>query len=314
MKRLLNIRKIKNRKTESDFNIDQVLNNHNIDYSDIDFENKETDILKSFNTLNSKLNTSTNYFANLKSILSFINFKPILKPLYTIALTSIVIFTVIELKKNTNPVQYAEITVDKGEKITLHVTDNFTIYLNSESTIKIPLELKRNSEIYLDGEAYFEVNQNKKIIIIAGKITFKGKDCDFHINSKYNNQLIAHVKEGSLDFYNPEFPKSTKITLSKGDKASYNPFVNFISIEQENTTNYLAWHNGTMEFTDTPMYSVINTISDYFGIPIKIENSELNEQKFTARIDNLDIDEILDTIQSTFNCEISADGSMLIIN
>ena len=45
------MRKFKKHKTKSDFNIDQILNNHNIDYSDIDFKNKETDILKSFNNL-----------------------------------------------------------------------------------------------------------------------------------------------------------------------------------------------------------------------------------------------------------------------
>ena len=69
-----------------------------------------------------------------------------------------------------------------------------------------------------------------------------------------------------------------------------------------------------MKFQDAPMHSVVNIISDYFGIPVQIENSELSEQKFTAQFENLKIDEILDIIQSTFNCEISGDGSKIVIN
>lgn len=315
MKKILTIFRNKERvKKYFNLDMDKILTDHNLNYSDIDFENKDSDVLKSYSNLNSQINKNSNYFKNLRSFIPFFNYKAILKPAYTIVLTTIVIFAVIEFKKINKDVEYAEITVDKGEKITLHLNDNFTIWLNSETTIKIPMELKRNAKIFLDGEAYFEVNQDKKVTIISGGITFETKNCDFHINSKDKNQLVAHVNEGKLDFYNTRFPKSTEITLNKGDKALYNPFAGFIALEQNNNNNYLAWHTGTMEFQDIPMYIVINTISDYFGIPIEIENSEISEQKFTAQFENLEIDNILDTIQSTFNCKISGDGCKLIIN
>ena len=71
---------------------------------------------------------------------------------------------------------------------------------------------------------------------------------------------------------------------------------------------------GIMEFQDTPMYLVINTLSDYFEIPIDVEKDEIIQQKLTTQFNNLDIDEILDKIQSTFNCQISGDGSKIVIN
>ncbi len=315
MKKSHNIFKNKERVNKDfDLDIDKILTDHNLNYSDIDFENKDSDVLKSYSNLNSQINKNSNYFKNLRSFIPFFNYKAILKPAYTIVLTTIIIFAVIEFKKINKDVEYAEITINKGEKITLHLNDNFTIWLNSETTIKIPMELKRNAKIFLDGEAYFEVNQNKKVTIISGGITFETKDCDFYINSKFNNELVAHVKEGNLDFYNPDLPKSTKLSLSNNDKAIYNPEANFIAVEKEHSTNYLAWHTGILVFRNEPLHKVINTISEVYQIPIIITNSELNRSHFSAHFDKLEIDEILDIIQSKFNCEISGDGSKIIIN
>jgi ferric-dicitrate binding protein FerR (iron transport regulator) len=314
MKKNFNTFKTNKKNTDHDFNLDQILQNSNIDYSEISFDQEKTNILKSYKTLNKKLGLRLNPIGNLKSILPQISFEPILKPLYTIVLTCIITFTILTVKDYTTPVQYTEISVDKGEKITLHVTENITIYLNSESSIKIPLELKSNSKIILEGEAYFEISHNKKITIEAGGIIFESSDCNFNINSKSQNELIAHVKTGTLDLHNPKLPKSVKLAACKNDKVSFYSKANFIAIEKENSTNYLAWHSGILEFDNTSLYSAINTISEYFEVPIKIENKELLEDKLTAQFRNLEIDEILDIIQSKFNCEISGDGSKLIIN
>lgn len=315
MKKSHNIFKNKERvKKDFDLDIDKILTDHNLNYSDIDFENKDSDVLKSYRNLNSQINKNSNYFKNLRSFIPFFNYKAILKPAYTIVLTTIIIFAAIEFKKINKDVEYAEITVDKGEKITLHLNDNFTIWLNSETTIKIPMELKRNAKIFLDGEAYFEVNKDKKVTIISGGITFETKNCDFHINSKFNDELVTHVKEGSLDFYNPDFPKSTKLSLSNGDKALFNPIVNFIAVEKENDTNYLAWHTGLLNFDNTSLNEVSEIISRYFDIPVQVANPDLQYKKFTASFKDADIDDILDKLQLSFNCKISGDGCKLIIN
>jgi len=314
MKNTFNIFRINTKETNSDFDLDQVLKQNDLDYSELSFESSNTDVIKSFNSLNEKLNTNSSFLRNLRSVFPQINFKPILKPIYTIALTCIAIIAFILLKDSTDQVQFAEISVDRGEKITLHVTENLTIYLNSESSIKIPLELKRNSKIYLDGEAYFEVSKDKKITVISEGIIFETRNSNFQINTKNKNQLVAHVKKGKVDFYNPNLPKSTKLSLSNNDKAIYNPEANFIAVEKENSTNFLAWHTGIIEFNNTPLYSVVNDLSQHFEIPIKIENTELSNETITAQYKNVEIDDILDILQSQFNCQIAADGSKIVIH
>ncbi len=312
MKRLKNIFSLN--KSKDDFNIDQILNQHELNFSDINFESEKSDIIKSFNAINKKLQKSPSLLKNIAAIFPEINVNPILKPLYTIVLTSIVIFSVVQYRNLSKPVQYAEIHVDKGEKINLHVTDNITIYLNSESTIKIPLELKRNSEIILDGEAYFELNQNRNIKILAKGVLFESKNSHFYINTSKEKQLTAQIFMGSANFYNPVLPKSTQLILKTNDKLTYNRDSEFISVENDDNKNVIAWHTGQLNFNDKSLSSVINEISAYFEIPMEIQNSELSSLNYTANFNNLEIDNILDKIQLTFSCNITTDGSKIIIN
>ncbi|NOQ27482.1 MAG: DUF4974 domain-containing protein [Bacteroidales bacterium] len=318
MKKILNIFKNKkNKEKDFDINIDNLLKDHNLSYSEIDFEKKDSDILKSFNNLNSQINKSSNYFNNLRSFIPYFNYKAVLKPAYTIVLTTIVIFVLIEFKKINKDVEYAEITVDKGEKITLHLNDNFTIWLNSGSSIKIPMELNRSSKIFLDGEAYFEIkNTNRKTPeIVAKNIIFKTTQASFNINSRYNNnQLVSNIKKGNVEIYNPSLPKSTKLTAKTDERITYNPIAEFISIEKENNINYLAWKTGILNFDNISLNEVSEIISSFYSIPVQITNPDLKYKKITASFNNADIDEILEKLQITFNCKISGDGSKLIIN
>jgi transmembrane sensor len=317
MKKILNI--FKNKKTiiDPEFNLDEVLNQHNIEYSEIDFKTYETDTLISLKTINNSINNNSNFLKNIKSAIPFINYKAILKPIYTAALTAIIIFAAIELNKTKDPVQYAEVSVDAGEKITLHITNDITVWLNSESSIKIPLEIKKNSKFYVEGEAYFEINQKrkKKLEVVCKNIEFTANSASFYINSNENvNELTAKVEEGEVELYNPLLPESTKLMLNKGDKATYNSVAEFIATETDNNINYLAWKTGLLHFNETALNEVISSLSEHFDIPVIIENKDLNNKLFTATFTNADIDEILDKIQDKFNCKISADGNNLIIN
>ena len=314
MKRLKQHRNTKSNTENFDQILDEILNKSNLKYSDLDFSNNNADVLKSYNELNKKINQDPNYLKNFRHIISSFNFNLILKPLYTIILTTIVILTIIELK-SINGIKYAEVTVNEGEKIKLHITNDVSIWVNSESKVKIPLKIKRNPTIHLEGEAYFEINQeNRKAIkVISQGVEIKALKASFNINSK-NGLLVTNIKSGEAKFRNPELPKSTEMNLEQNDQVLYNPAMNFIAVEKTHNLNYLTWHTGKLNFNDTPMYKAIQDIYNYYEIPIAINNKNILKSQFNAQFENAEIDEILDKIRSTFNCQISGDGSKIVIH
>lgn len=293
---------------------DELLEKTDLSYTDLNFDKYSGDVLEAYKKLNKQIHQKPGYFRSFKKIVSSFNYQLILKPLYTMVLTAIVIFTIIKLQ-GTNDVEYAEVSVDQGEKIQLYVTNEVKIWVNSGSNIRIPLTIKKNPKIYLSGEAYFEINKEKgKAIQVYSKgIEIKASKANFNIKSD-KHSLITTISEGKVQFYNPRLPKSTSLELVAKDQALYQSKLEFIAVEKENSMNYLSWHTGRLKFDQTPLYEAVNTISEIYEIPILITNREISKNDFNAEFNHADIDEILDTIQSTFNCEISADGSKIIIN
>ncbi len=311
MKKLFNIGNFK--KTVNSQELDEILSKNSISFKEINFDHLEIDTLRAYKNLDkSKQNKPS--LLNLHFFQSEFNWKPVLKPIYTIVLTSIVILTILYLRKETDHQNYAEVIVEKGEKIKLNVDKNLTIWLNSESFVRIPTNGKIGKEIYLGGEVFIEVGpeNKKKYSIICGNAIYEIRSGAFNIKTN-PDQIIATVSKGSVDFYNTNLPKSTQVTLKQNDKATLFKKLDFIAIETENSNNYLFWKTGILEFNNTELNEVAKTLSEYFEIPVLIENRELKNQSFSATFTNPEIDDILDKIQLTINCKIAGDGSKLII-
>lgn len=311
MKKFLNIIRSKNNH-DAQF-IDSIMEKNNLSYRDIDFKHTEIDTLKTYQKLNKSI--ELNKPKKMHSLIADFNWQPFLKPAYTVVLTTIVILTILFFRKETDKKHYAEIIVEKGEKIKLNVNKDLTIWINSESFVKIPTNGKIGKEIFIEGEAFIETSQanTKEYSIISGNTICTIKNGAFNIKTD-PIQVMATVSKGTIDFYNTNLPKSTQITLREKDKATlYKPH-DFIAIETEKNSNYLYWKTGILKFENTDLADVAKTITEFFNIPVQVNNIELKDLKFSATFTNPEIDDILDKIQSTINCQISGDGSKLLIN
>jgi len=317
MRRKNNISK-ENPNHPQDLNIDKILKNHHLDYASIDFEKKEADILQAYQTINKQINKSKNLFYYLKNIIKHTNLTIILKPLYTIVFTAVVVLTTIKLLDTTKEPEYSIISVDAGEKITVHVNPHISIWLNSNSTIKIPRKSNRRASFYLEGEAFIKITESKKrkeYSIISGGTEFQTSSAEFHINSESReNDLVAHVSEGKINCIIPFATKSQELTILEGEKINFIAKAGFLAKDNIHTYNYMAWKTGILQFNNQPLSEVMDILSNYYDIPFTIKNNSIKKKYFTATFKNPTIDEVLDKIMANYNCTITGDGNQLIIN
>lgn len=311
MKKFFNIKRSKNNH-DAQF-IDSIMEKNNLSFRDIDFKHTEIDTLNAYQKLNKSI--ELNKPKRVYSKITNFNWHPFLKPAYTVVLTTIVLLTILFFRKETDKKHYAEIIVEKGEKIKLNVNEDLTIWINSKSFVKIPTNGKIGKEIFIEGEAFVETSSanTKEYSIISGNTICTIKNGSFNIKTD-PMQIIATVTKGTVEFYNTNLPKSTQITLAGKDKATLFKKHDFIAIETEKNSNYLYWKTGILKFENTDLTEVAKTITEFFNIPVQVNNTELKDLKFSATFENPEIDDILDKIQSTINCQISGDGSKLLIN
>ncbi|NJK95467.1 MAG: FecR domain-containing protein [Bacteroidales bacterium] len=65
-------------------------------------------------------------------------------------------------KSDQNLTAYKEIKIPKGKRFHIQLSDGTHIWVNSESTLKYPEVFSGDDrKVYLEGEAYFDVTENK---------------------------------------------------------------------------------------------------------------------------------------------------------
>jgi len=98
--------------------------------------------------------------------------------------------------------QYNRLVVPYGRKSTITLSDGSVVWLNSGSYLIYPQEFSRKKrEVYLAGEAYFEVTENtdKPFIVTTDDIEIEVLGTTFNVNSYPENKDVETVLvEGSV--------------------------------------------------------------------------------------------------------------------
>lgn len=107
-------------------------------------------------------------------------------------------YTSIAIYNEKQNIEYNTITTLKGEKSKLTLSDGTLIWLNSETTLIYPVNVKRKKvELSLSGEAFFDVAKNKKrqFIVKTSTIDITVTGTRFNVKSYKNDKTIETTLE-----------------------------------------------------------------------------------------------------------------------
>ena len=110
------------------------------------------------------------------------------------------------------------VDVPRGAEFTMKLSDGTSVHLNSESTLRYPVQFNGQSRIVkLTGEAYFEVAKNgKPFIVDLGDCMIKVLGTHFNVRA-YNDEheIQTTLVEGSVEVKDI----NSKVLLSPGEQA-----------------------------------------------------------------------------------------------
>lgn len=208
----------------------------------------------------------------------------------------------------TNPLH--TVIVPPGQRINLVLADNSSIWLNSNSTFKYPSQFsKKQREVYLDGEAYFEVSANEKQPFIVnthqGGVKVTGTTFNVSAYSKYG-KFETSLFEGKVGVY----LKNTKeeiININPTQKAIFKDG----KLEINNIVDYdeFLWRRGLIAFKNKQLDEILSVLEQYFDITIRIEDDCLPDNTYTGKFRQSDgIDYALRVLQKSINFTYERDN------
>ncbi|MBN2520494.1 MAG: FecR family protein [Bacteroidales bacterium] len=194
------------------------------------------------------------------------------------------------------------VTTDSIKNIIL--VDGSKISLNKNSELKIP-EWHNKRDVYLKGEAYFEVARDtlKPFLVKTNYTTTKVLGTSFNIKNTDENDIVSLIT-GKVEFYTNR-QKRNSIILGPGEESFYYNENKEIGKNRFENKNFLAWKTGEIYFNNTPFSSVITTITDYYGLHVADDIQNNNQYTLTSCFNNMPIDKVLSILELTWNAEIS---------
>ncbi|TDO83699.1 FecR family protein [Flavobacterium chryseum] len=201
-------------------------------------------------------------------------------------------------------VSYNTIKIPYGKKFQLQLSDGTLVHLNAGTTLKYPVKFiaGENRQIFLDGEAFFDVAKDKKHPFIVNADNLNVRVLGTHFNvSNYPEDAATDVVlvEGSVGMYNTneEFNADKNTILKPGYKGSFNKENATIRTKPVITDIYTSWINGGLTFRNMTFKNIITKLERRYNVTIINKNEKLANEKFNASFK----EESIENVMSYFN-------------
>ncbi|KRD63038.1 iron dicitrate transport regulator FecR [Flavobacterium sp. Root935] len=211
---------------------------------------------------------------------------------------------VYEKETDSEKLTYNTLKIPFGKKFRLELSDGTLVHLNSGTTLRYPVKFiaGQNRQVYLDGEAFFDVAKDKKhpFIVNADELNVRVLGTHFNV-SNYPEDALTDVVlvEGSVGMYrsNEDFDASKNTILKPGFKGSFNKQNASIFTKPVITEIYTSWIEGGLTFRNMTFKNIITKLERRYNVTIINKNEKLANEKFNASFK----EESIENVMSYFN-------------
>lgn len=199
---------------------------------------------------------------------------------------------------NTTETAYSTIHSPAGTRTMFYLPDGSSGWLNGGSSLKFPTEFRGKSrEVYLKGEAYFDVlTDPKRTFKVQGDHTVViAYGTAFNVQT-YPEDPDARITllNGSVSLYGKVHGKALKLAdLYPNQMCTYEPDIRRHQIETVDVSNVTAWMEGKLAFRDEAFTDVVRRINRWYNIELIIMDEALKSFSYQATFMDETVDEIL---------------------
>jgi hypothetical protein len=219
--------------------------------------------------------------------------------------------TAVVSKKN-EPV-YNQLIVPAAKRSFLELSDGSRIWVNANTRVVYPVTFEDTKrEIYVDGEIYIEVSQDKE-----RSFTVKSKKMNICVlGTKFNVSAYEASQDVSVVLVsgkvNVRTDNRAESVLEPSDRLSYEKGAT--DIKKVNVENYISWKDGYYTFDNEEFSIVLDKLSNYYGKKITY-NSEVGTLRCSGSL-NLgdDMVKILTGLESTMPVNFTIESEYISVN
>jgi len=209
------------------------------------------------------------------------------------------------------------VKVDYSQRLNIELSDGTKIIADAGSEIKYPKTFTNQRDIYLKGEAYFEVAHDSKrpfyvhanhalVRVIVTKFNVRAWNENPSVSISVNEGKVAFSKDNDTD-HSAVILKRNEMSLLTTDSMPTKP-------KTINAQDQLGWMKNTIKFNDATVEEVLAQLQRWYNYEFVIQDSTILEERLTVHILPTNVDDVLEVISLLTNTKIEKDSNRIQLN
>lgn len=190
------------------------------------------------------------------------------------------------LEKET-PLVYFETVTPMGSQSKVILPDGSVVWVNAGSSLRYSKDFnKHQRQIYLEGEAYFEVAPDtlNPFIVKSNIVSVRVLGTCFNVKAYKNDEtidvsLVSGKVNVSLD---KGKDPAGEVELTPNRMLSYNKETEQMEMKKIDGKNAYDWTNGNLRFEEKTFSEIAKELERKYSIHIRIETEKLKKEVFTG--------------------------------
>lgn len=204
---------------------------------------------------------------------------------------------------------FTVIQIPRGGEYIVRLEDGTTVYLNSESELRIPVHFNSKERVvWLTGEGYFSVeHENDRLFTVRtdrADISVLGTEFGVRAYSD-EDKLLTTLVQGSVEV------KSENRThrIVPGEQAKVGDDGN-IEVKTVNVEEYIAWKLGRIVFVNARLEDIMRELQRWYDFEVSYSSSDLKDLRFTMDILKYkEVSDIFDLMEKIRKITFTVDGN-----
>jgi len=226
------------------------------------------------------LNTSSNLIRNILKVAAIAIF---------VLSTSISFYYLLSDNFFREKLASSETVVPLGSQAKIILPDGTIAWLNSGSTLKYSnFYGKKNREVLLNGEGYFEVTKDKSkpFFVHTNNIQVKVLGTVFNVRSYMNDRTVeVNLLEGKVDVSMLDNNSSKKLILIPNEKMIYNKNTKTMYSCKADAAKSAQWTIGKLCFVNSSLKDISKDLERKYNVKIILESDRVKNEIFSGSLD-----------------------------
>lgn len=212
------------------------------------------------------------------------------------------------------PVAAREYRTARGQRATVVLLDGTQVSLGVDSRLRVPDPRSERREVYLDGEAMFDVahDARRPFIVHAGPTIARDIGTVFGVRAYDGEPVRVVVASGSVAVRDTTRMRDAEAVLTERQLARVHDGV--VDVETNvDPRRFLAWTHGELVFHHEPLASVAEQLDRWYDIDMDIPSPALRDARVTLSFDDDSLDSVLQLLAASLDARVERNGRRVVL-